>query len=162
MVAERFDSAPSSSSKHTTMVAVYFGMESQKYAELVANFDSEEVYLACLPALEKLAKKNGFDHVTESIEPESSLWESPNWRCSASIRLATWPVPHQNTNHMETLGISGIVSHDQVLTQKYNQLLRLIGTEGMLTQFERFIDHEELEGLITQVEENLLENNIKY
>lgn len=55
------------------MVAVYFGMESQKYAELVANFDSEEVYLACLPALEKLAKKNGFDHVTESIEPESSL-----------------------------------------------------------------------------------------
>lgn len=60
------------------MVAVYFGMESQKYAELVANFDSEEVYLACLPALEKLAKKNGFDHVTESIEPESSLWESPN------------------------------------------------------------------------------------
>jgi len=63
---------------------------------------------------------------------------------------------------MATLGISGIVSHDPVLTQKYNQLLRLIGTEGMLTQFERFIDHEELDGLITQVEENLLENNIKY
>ena len=60
----------------------------------------------------------------------------------------------------DLLGISGIVSHDPLLTQKYNQLLILFGTEGMLTQFERFIDHDELDGLITQAEENLIQNNI--
>lgn len=46
-------------------VKVYF--ETEGYAELVAIFDSSETYNACLPALEKLAKKNGFTKVTESI-----------------------------------------------------------------------------------------------
>jgi hypothetical protein len=46
-------------------VKVYF--ETEGYAELVAIFDSSETYNACVPALEKLAKKNGFTKVTESL-----------------------------------------------------------------------------------------------
>lgn len=53
------------------VVKVYF--ETSGYAELVAKFDSEETYDACLPALEALAKENGFDFVSESIEDEEQL-----------------------------------------------------------------------------------------
>jgi hypothetical protein len=62
---------------------------------------------------------------------------------------------------MQTLGIAGITSHDQEKTLKYNKLLKYIGAEGMLINFERFIDEGELEQIIVQVEDNLLENNIK-
>lgn len=48
------------------MVKVYFEMDGS-YAELVAILDDEDTYIACLPALEKLRKKHGFDLVTESI-----------------------------------------------------------------------------------------------
>lgn len=54
------------------MIKVYFEIE-QKYAELVAIFDSEETYAVCLPSLEKLAKKQGFDIVTESVDEERSI-----------------------------------------------------------------------------------------
>lgn len=47
------------------LVKVYF--ETSSHAELVAIFDDEDTYIACLPALEKLRKKHGFDLVTESI-----------------------------------------------------------------------------------------------
>lgn len=52
------------------MVKVYF--ESGSHAELVAIFDSEELYIACLPTLEEEAKKNNM-FVTESIEEETIL-----------------------------------------------------------------------------------------
>jgi hypothetical protein len=58
---------------NNTMVKVYFELENGKYAELVAIFDNEETYDACLPALEKLAKKNNFDLVTESIDEEKTI-----------------------------------------------------------------------------------------
>jgi hypothetical protein len=54
------------------MIKVYFEIK-QKYAELVAIFDSEETYAVCLPSLEKLALENGFDIVTESIDEEVSI-----------------------------------------------------------------------------------------
>ena len=62
---------------------------------------------------------------------------------------------------MESLGIAGIVSFDQQRTMKYNKLLKYIGTEGMLIQFERFIDERDLDEIISQTEDNLLENNIQ-
>lgn len=69
-------------------------------------------------------------------------------------------VKHLNSsNHY--LGLSGVTSHPSVETYKYNQLLEQIGDEDMLIQFERFVDTQELRDLITQVEDNLLENNIK-
>jgi len=50
------------------MVKVYFETDSPKYAELVAIFDDEETYSACLPALEKLCEKHHFDYITESVD----------------------------------------------------------------------------------------------
>jgi hypothetical protein len=47
------------------MVKVYF--ESGRHAELVATFDTEALFMACLPALEKEAAKHNMI-VTESIE----------------------------------------------------------------------------------------------
>jgi hypothetical protein len=55
------------------MVKVYF--ETGGYAELVAIFDSEETYNACLPALEKLRKKHGFDFISESIVDDKTINE---------------------------------------------------------------------------------------
>lgn len=52
------------------MVTVYFEMERPKYAEIVAKFDDEETYHACLPALEILCKKHNFDFISESITEE--------------------------------------------------------------------------------------------
>jgi hypothetical protein len=54
------------------MIKVYF--ESRSHAELVAIFDREEVYIACLPALEKLAMESRMI-VTESVDEESNLNE---------------------------------------------------------------------------------------
>jgi hypothetical protein len=62
---------------------------------------------------------------------------------------------------MQTLGIAGITSHDQEKIVKYNKLLKYIGTEGMLIQFERFMDDRDLDEIISQTENNLLENNIQ-
>jgi hypothetical protein len=56
-----------------TMVKVYFEMDSPKYAELVAIFDDEETYSACLPALEKLCKKHHFDYITESVDDSERI-----------------------------------------------------------------------------------------
>ncbi len=61
---------------------------------------------------------------------------------------------------MESLGLAGIVSHDKEKTSKYNKLLKCIGSEGMLIQFERFMDDRDLDEIIRQTEDNLLENNI--
>ena len=57
------------------MVKVYF--ESRFHAELVAIFDTEELYDLCFPVLEKEAKKHRMI-VTESIEDENM--EEVAWR----------------------------------------------------------------------------------
>ena len=49
------------------MITVYF--EANAGAHIVAQFDSEETYMACLPALEKLAALKGYT-VTESVNEE--------------------------------------------------------------------------------------------
>jgi hypothetical protein len=46
-------------------VAVYF--EAKIGAHMVAQFDEEETYMACLPALEALAHSKGYA-VTESLD----------------------------------------------------------------------------------------------
>mgnify|MGYP007090484992 CR=1 FL=1 len=47
-------------------VVVYFETPKVLYAEVVAQFASEELYMACLPILEQIAEKGGFI-VSESI-----------------------------------------------------------------------------------------------
>ena len=49
------------------MIKVYF--ESNSHAELVATFESEEVYVLCISALENDAKSKGMI-LTESVEKE--------------------------------------------------------------------------------------------
>ena len=51
-------------------VTVYF--ESKSGAHMVAKFDEEETYMACLPALETLAESKGYI-VTESVNYETQL-----------------------------------------------------------------------------------------
>ena len=46
------------------MIVVYF--ETKNYSEVVATFQDEETYLACLSALEALAKKSGMT-ISESL-----------------------------------------------------------------------------------------------
>jgi hypothetical protein len=47
-------------------IKVYF--ETKGYAEHVATFYSEEMYMSCLQSLYLMCNKLGFDNVTESIE----------------------------------------------------------------------------------------------
>ena len=50
-------------------VAVYFELPTG--AHMVAQFDEESTYMACLPALEKLASSKGYI-VTESLDYEDT------------------------------------------------------------------------------------------
>lgn len=54
------------------MIKVYF--ETKHSAELIAVFESEEVYSLCVPALEKEAEKRGMI-LTESVEENIDLSE---------------------------------------------------------------------------------------
>jgi hypothetical protein len=47
-------------------IVVYFETPKYNHAEVVAQFASEELYEACLPALEKLAERDGWV-ITESV-----------------------------------------------------------------------------------------------
>lgn len=60
----------------------------------------------------------------------------------------------------ETLGIAGIVSHDQCDTQEYNRLLKVLGVEGMLMVFERWMDADDLKDVISSAKDTLTENGI--
>tara|TARA_R110002020_G_scaffold432646_1_gene642710 strand:+ start:190 stop:390 length:201 start_codon:yes stop_codon:yes gene_type:complete len=48
-------------------VIVYFEKNKPSYAEVIAWFNDENDYIACLPSLKKRAKIKGFDIVTESL-----------------------------------------------------------------------------------------------
>jgi hypothetical protein len=50
------------------MIKVYF--ESNSHAELVATFETEEIYSICLPKLEEKARQSGLK-ITESVEEET-------------------------------------------------------------------------------------------
>jgi len=47
-------------------VVVYFETPKVLYAEVVAQFSSDELYMACLPILEQIAERDGFI-VSESV-----------------------------------------------------------------------------------------------
>jgi hypothetical protein len=55
----------------------------------------------------------------------------------------------------ESMGISGKVSHDPRLARKYNALLEMLGTEGLLHQIELWMDDSDLENIITDIENNI-------
>lgn len=47
-------------------IVVYFETPNFSHAEVVAQFSDEEMYEVCLPALKKLAKRDGWV-ITESV-----------------------------------------------------------------------------------------------
>lgn len=63
--------------------------------------------------------------------------------------------------NITNLGLGGLSGHSPELVNKYDKLLVLLGVDGMLLQFERFVDDEDLKGLIRSVEDNLFENGIE-
>ncbi len=52
------------------LIDVYF--ETRGYAEHVASFTNEEIYVACCEALEMAAASHGFIKVTETMRVDSS------------------------------------------------------------------------------------------
>ena len=48
------------------IIKVYF--EGKNGSELVATFESEDVYLKCVDLLEAIAWANGYDSISESYE----------------------------------------------------------------------------------------------
>lgn len=52
------------------MITVYF--QSGRHAEIVAKFESEDVYMACLPVLEEIAKQQNMI-VSEAMEENALL-----------------------------------------------------------------------------------------
>lgn len=87
------------------MVKVYF--ERNGYAEEFGTFISEDRYNQLLPLLEKLAKDDGFDRVTESIEHA--------WEINASYYLSGGNIAEQ---------VEAIASH-------HNQLELIDNIEGV-------------------------------
>ena len=59
------------------------------------------------------------------------------------------------------LGLAGIAGHNPDDNHRYNQLLLQLGAEGMLMEFERYIDAEDLKEIIAQAEGRLEENKIE-
>ena len=60
-------------------VKVYFENSFTDTAISVAVFDNEEVYIQCYPILEKIAKKDGWDMVTETLVDNVSLSDVFHW-----------------------------------------------------------------------------------
>jgi len=60
------------------MIRVYF--ERGYTSEEVAMFHDEETYIACLPRLEELARKQNWEQVTETIECLYERAENDNGR----------------------------------------------------------------------------------
>jgi hypothetical protein len=50
-------------------IVVYFETPKVLYAEVVAQFASEELYAACFPILEEIAQRDGFI-VSESVRED--------------------------------------------------------------------------------------------
>jgi hypothetical protein len=60
------------------VITVFFENESPSHSDIVAQFDSEELYMACLPALEKMATNMNMI-VSESVNEDQYLevsWEN--------------------------------------------------------------------------------------
>ena len=53
-------------------VIVYFETLSSNYAEIVAQFANEQMYIRCLPQLEKLAREQNMV-VTESMREDEDI-----------------------------------------------------------------------------------------
>jgi hypothetical protein len=56
-------------------IVVYFETPNFSYAEVVAQFASDELYDACFPALELIAQRDGYV-ITESVREDERLTDA--------------------------------------------------------------------------------------
>jgi len=56
-------------------IVVYFETPNYSYAEVVAQFASDELYDACFPALELIAQRDGYV-ITESVREDERLTDA--------------------------------------------------------------------------------------
>ena len=56
-------------------IVVYFETPNFSYAEVVAQFASDELYDACFPALEAIAQRDGYV-ITESVREDERLTDT--------------------------------------------------------------------------------------
>ena len=68
------------------MIKIYF--ESKSYSEMVAIAKDEEIYMACLPGLKKLAKSQGM-MVTESLMEDRQLEDNRRRKIKKNPRVYT-------------------------------------------------------------------------
>ena len=66
------------------MIKIYF--ESRNYSEIVAIAKDEEIYMACLPGLKKLAKSQGMI-VTESLMEDRQLEDNRKRKIKKNPRV---------------------------------------------------------------------------
>jgi hypothetical protein len=66
------------------MIKIYF--ESRNYSEIVAIAKDEEIYMACLPGLKKLAKSQGM-MVTESLMEDRQLEDNRKRKIKKNPRV---------------------------------------------------------------------------
>ena len=66
------------------MIKIYF--ESRNYSEIVAIVKDEEIYMACLPGLKKLAKSQGMI-VTESLMEDRQLEDNRKRKIKKNPRV---------------------------------------------------------------------------
>lgn len=104
------------------MIKVYF--ESKGHSELVATFEEEDIYMACLPSLEELAAKHRMVVTEEVIEiPTLSSDDFAKWSREA---LVDWLV-HNDPNGVyadeDSLREFGnVVSKEEALVIINNQI----------------------------------------
>ena len=73
---------------------VYF--ESRNHAELIATFEDEDIYIRCLPMLEKIAEESGMI-VTESFSPdEVTTQDTPFKDADKILHEGRWYVSYND------------------------------------------------------------------
>jgi hypothetical protein len=56
-------------------IVVYMETPRFDFAEVIAHFASDELYMACLPALEQYAKDSGYV-ITESVREDEQITDA--------------------------------------------------------------------------------------
>lgn len=80
------------------MVRVFF--KSDGYCEEVATFKSEDMYVSMLPYLVKLAKAQGFDKVTETME-EDWLPSAEHYLSGSDVQSQVYAIAkHENQDDL--------------------------------------------------------------
>lgn len=97
------------------MIRVYF--ESNSHAELVATFEDESAYIACLPTLEELARQGGMEVTEQVIEvPTLSSNEFRDWSREALVDWLVHNDPHGVYSDEDSIREFGnVVSKEEAL-----------------------------------------------